>query len=80
MVTLSTASGQLNGQAPKRRLCPHCGHSFLEQVRGRTHAACIELTCPHCGTGVWAFSSPVALGPEGPASADWAAAVLGDGA
>jgi hydrogenase maturation factor HypF (carbamoyltransferase family) len=80
VVTLGMASAQLNGQAPQRRLCPHCGHSFLEPVRGRIHAACIELSCPHCGTAVWAFSSPVALGREGPAAADWAGAVLGDGA
>jgi len=77
VVTSGSFSTDVDRGGTYRRLCPHCGLSFLERVRGRTHAACIELACPHCGTGVWAFSAPVGQGGGAPASADWVDAALG---
>jgi hypothetical protein len=39
-----------------RRLCPYCAVTFLSPVFDRTHVACVEMTCPHCGSSVWVFS------------------------
>jgi ribosomal protein S27AE len=39
-----------------RRLCPYCAVSFLTPVVDRSHVACIEMACPHCGSSVWVFS------------------------
>jgi ribosomal protein S27AE len=77
MVTIRSNQVHVEEVSGHRRLCPHCGVSFLERVSGRAHAACVELTCPHCRTSVWAFSAPAA---KAAAPADWAGVRRGDGA
>jgi ribosomal protein S27AE len=77
MVAIRSNQVHVERVSGHRRLCPHCRVSFLERVSERDHAACVELTCPRCGTSVWAFSAPVA---HAAAPAEWAGVGRGDGA
>jgi hypothetical protein len=56
-----------------RRLCPYCAVTFLSPVFDRNHAACVEMTCPHCGSSVWVFSGRLEESAPRVVSGSWAA-------